>query len=68
LYSFPDPQGHLSLGFGMGHLQLLASYIEHYILRFPRTKKFLPRPKEARTFGAARPDALAWVREWRLPE
>jgi hypothetical protein len=53
LYSFPDPQGHLSLGFGMGHLQLLASYIEHYILRFPRTKNFClvqkrPEPLELR--------------------
>jgi len=24
LYSFPDPQGHLSLGFGIEHFQLMA--------------------------------------------
>jgi hypothetical protein len=40
LYSFPDPQGHLSLGFGMEHLQLLASYTEHYTFRVSACKKF----------------------------
>jgi|SRR5215467_4799620 len=42
LYSFPDPQGHLSLGFGMKHLQLLTSYTEHYTFGFSARKKYFP--------------------------
>jgi hypothetical protein len=40
LYSFPDPQGHLSLGFGMEHLQLLASTLNIAHFGFLRAKKF----------------------------
>jgi hypothetical protein len=40
LYNFPDPQGHLSLGFGMEHLQLLASYTEHCTFRVSARQKF----------------------------
>jgi hypothetical protein len=48
LYSFPDPQGHLSLGFGMEHLQLWLSYIEHYNhSAFCAQKKFPGSEKRA---------------------
>jgi hypothetical protein len=58
LYSFPDPQGHLSLGFGMKHLQLLASYTEYCTFRVSARKKFHGQSKKGLTFGTAREDAL----------
>lgn len=50
LYSFPDPQGHLSLGFGMEHLQLFA-YNEHYTFRVCEPKKLHGLVKKGLTFG-----------------
>jgi hypothetical protein len=61
LYSFPDPQGHLSLGFGMKHLQLLA-YTEHCTFRVSARKKFHGQSKKGLTFGTARADALVQMR------
>jgi hypothetical protein len=61
LYSFPDPQGHLSLGFGMEHLQLFA-YTEHYTFRVSERRKFHGSVKKGPDLWTGAADALVDMR------